>query len=111
MTMFELLDSFGLPWFRQGSAPQDLPETFLTEWEFDRSLFLEYDNTAQGITGIFSICLYTSDPSKLKDLDTFCSRAKQAGFIIRKLPRDIASGIENFYGRQCEVYDIESNQI
>ena len=111
MRMFELLDSFGLPWFRQGSAPQELPETFVTEWEFDRELFLEYNNTAQGITGIFSICLYTSDPSKLKELDRFCQAAKQAVFIIRKLPRDIASGIEEFYGRQCEIYDIESNQI
>lgn len=111
MTLFELLDSFGLPWFRQGSAPQELPETFLTEWEFDRGPFLEYNNTAQGITGIFSICLYTIDPAKLKDLDTFCIRAKNEGFIIRKLPRDIASGIEGFYGRQCEIYDIQSNQI
>lgn len=110
VTMFELLDSFGLPWYRQGSAPHELPPVFLTEWEFDRDLFLKYDDDAAGEYGVFSICLYTSDPARLDDLSTFCKYAKNAGFILRILPRDVASGIEGYYGRQCEIYDVKLNK-
>lgn len=110
MTILELLDAFGLPWFRQGSAPHELPETFVTEWQFDADLLLRYDNDAGGRFSIYSICIYTSDPSRLHALDDLCDMARRNGFTIRKEPRDIASGVDRYYGRQCEIYDVIFNK-
>lgn len=107
MTLFDFLDEYGLPWYRQGSAPQELPETFLTEWMFDRLPFMLHDDDARSVIGVYSICLYTRRPGALIILDDFCRKAKEKGFIVRTLPRDVASGVEGYYGRQIELYDIK----
>lgn len=110
-TIFDLLEAFGLPYYRQGSAPEELHDTILTEWEIARDGMAFYDNEAKSEVRLYSICIYTYNVDDLAKLDDFCIMALREGYVIRQRPYDVPSGIEGCFGRACRISYTEKNLL
>lgn len=66
MDIYSIIRGAGFEVWTQGSAPQELPESFFTVWKDDSADILHADNKAQEIRRDFTLIYYTKDFATLE---------------------------------------------
>ena len=112
MTIFELLDNTGKPYFRYGTVPAETASEFFTFQNIDTRAILPTDNDINLLAPVYDIVYYTSDPKNIYDiLDGFIKSAKKDGWTILVYPYDITCREPNLYGRLARITKIDYNSI
>lgn len=113
-TLISLLETFGFPVIRQGSlAPnQAYPDTFFTFWNNDETGESFYDNQTASVDYEYDINVYSTDPSRVYDLQASArSLLKQNGWIIADRGYDVPSDEITHVGRGMTVEYLQSQTI
>ena len=106
----EILESFGLPFCKQGSASiwDKYPETFITFWNNDSPDHAHYNDKRFGTAWDYSINVYSSDPLVTYSLLDDVQEAFEAkGWTVLSKGFDVASDEKSHSGRGIEVYKLE----
>lgn len=112
MTIFELLNKTGKPYYRYGSVPRETATDFFTFQQIDQIEILSTDNEIQLKADVYDVVYYTSSPEYIyTPLDDFCRDAKTDGWTLERLPRDIATDEPNMFGRLARLAKIDYNTI
>ncbi len=110
-SLIELLETFGVPVYRQGSMSNDeeYPETFITFWNNDSVNHSHYDNDEYGTNWDFDVNVYSSDPEMVYSLlMEIRSLLKQNGWITPEKGHDVASDEATHTGRGMQVLFLDT---
>ena len=102
----EIFKEIGLPYSRQGSyeTESELPNSFFTFWNVATNSISFYNDYELKVDWEWAIYIYTNDPSILySKLNEFIDLAKKKGFVCNGRGKDIASGIQNYFGRYVTI--------
>ena len=96
--------------YRQGSAPKELPNLFITFWENESRDLKHYDNEPISTVHNFDINVYGTKISEVYNTLEICIELlKNKGFIISGKGHDIPSDNSNYRSRGIEViYQLEN---
>ena len=101
--LFDVFEAFGVQYYRQGSAPAELPERFFTFWEIDQDPMVPMDDDYRATKSLFGIWYYDTDIKRLyTEPERLIHALKNAGFIVDSLPHDFASE-DLLYSRYFQV--------
>lgn len=111
--LFNLFESFGLPYFRQGSlSDEDYPPEFFTYWNIDTPNMSFYDNKARRYAEYVMVGFYTTDSKAVyTKLDEFAQVAESNGFVLEGKPKDAPADKVNYYGRVCYFRIIHNTEV
>lgn len=108
--LFDLFDSIGLPYHRQGSlANREYPPSFFTFWNVDTQPTKHRDNKLIKYDELVQIGFYTNDASQIySQLDVggeFYQKIQENNkyFEIAEMPQDADADEDNFFGRVCLI--------
>ena len=100
----EVFEEMQLPYYRQGNAPSELPEAFLTYWNIDTPESGFYDNDSHKNIYFWIVYCYATDENELySTLDSFIELAKNKGFKTDGKGKDIPSDVPNYLGRYIKL--------
>lgn len=112
MTIFELLDNTGKPYFRYGTVPAETVSNFFTFQNIDTRAVFPADNDISFLAPVYDVVYYTDEPNDIYSiLDEFVKSAKNDGWIILEYPYDITCREPNLYGRLARITKINYNTI
>lgn len=99
--LFDLFESMGYPYFRQGSLSDDeYPNSFFTFWNYSTPTLRHRDDESKEYSYNIMVYFYTNNPRLVYEvMDEFIALAKQRGFVIEGKSYDTPSDKDNFYGR------------
>ena len=90
--LFDIFDRLNVPYYRQGSAPEKLPERFYTFWEIDSDREGAFDNKERFTVSRFGIWYYDNNIRRLySEPDNIVRELESAGWKIEGLPIDHVS--------------------
>lgn len=104
--LIAILETFGVPVFRQGSLSNDAryPQTFITFWNNASNDHAHYDNAFYGVEWDYNIFVYSSNINTTYSLLSDVRAAlKAAGWIPASHGFDAASDEPSHTGRGIEV--------
>ena len=102
--LFALFDMLGTEYYRQGSAPEILPDHFFTFWEIEQKDFTNFDNKRNGRVSHFGICYYDVDIRRTyTEPERLVDALDKNNWIVESLPKDMPTDEEGFYGRYLRV--------
>lgn len=106
----ELQIENGTVYARQGSFTEleSIPDDLYSFWNISSDLSGFYNNKPNQCIWEWNICYYTTNAANLyKGLIDFTNKAKEKGFIIKSLGKDIPVDEPHFYGRYTTVQYIQ----
>ena len=106
--LLAILDSFNYPVYRQGSAPDVYPPTFVTFWQADAPDISHYDNAPHSTAWEYSVYVYSTDVRTCYNLQAQIIAALRAdGWVIPGRGYDARSDNPSHIGRGLDVTYIE----
>lgn len=98
----------GFPVYQQGTAPAELPETFVTVWQDFSGDILHGDNKPTQCRHEWSLVFYTSEKTKIySGLQAVISALKKRGYLISGQGYDASGAFEGYDARALDVVKIE----
>lgn len=102
------LAELGLPVKQQGTAPENLPESFYTVWEDYSADNMTGDNRTKSITHEWTLIYYTKNYSTIyTGLQDAINALKRKGYILTGAGYDDAGNYRGWQARAVEVKKIE----
>ena len=111
-TLIEILESFGVPVFLQGSLAEDepYPDSFFTFWNNDSESKAYYDGDENAIVYDYDVNFYSNDPEKVySTLREAKKKLKTAGFIVSGDGYSVMSDEPTHDGRGINVLYLKFN--
>lgn len=106
--IFADLADVGFSVYQQGTAPEVLPESFATVWEYPSSDILHADNKAKQCRREWEIVFYTTDKTQIySGLKTIISTLKKRGYLIDGQGYDASASWKDYDARAVDVVKIE----
>ena len=99
----------GFPVYQQGTAPAELPETFVTVWQDYSGDILHADNKPIQCRHEWTLVFYTKDATKIfSGLQAVINALKKRGYKISGQGSDTSSSWEGYDARAVDVIKIEN---
>lgn len=109
-SLIALLETFGVPVYRQGSMSNDeeYPETFITFWNNESGDHAHYENAEYGTKWDFDVNVYSSDPEQTYGvLSEIRTLLKKNNWIVPEKGHDVASDEATHTGRGLNILYLE----
>ena len=110
--LIEILESFGVPVFLQGSLAEDepYPDSFFTFWNNGSESSAYYDDDENAILYDYDVNFYSNDPEKVySTLREAKKKLKAAGFIVSGDGYSVMSDEPTHDGRGINVLYLKFN--
>lgn len=99
----------GFSVYQQGAAPKELPESFVTVWEYPSDDILHADNKPKQCRHEWEIVFYTTDKSKIfSGLQAVINALKRRGYLISGQGGDASGSWEGYDARAVDAVYIEN---
>lgn len=99
----------GFPVYQQGTAPEKLPETFVTVWQDYSGDIVHADNKPKQCRHEWSLVFYTKDTAKIfSGLQAVINALKKRGYLISGQGYDVSGAFEGYDARAVDVVKIEN---
>lgn len=99
----------GFPVYQQGTAPAELPESFVTVWQDSSDDILHADNKAVECRHEWTLIFYTQDKTKIfSGLKAVINALKGRGYLISGQGYDASGAWESYDARAVDVVKIEN---
>ena len=110
--LIEILESLGLPVYRQGSMTEKTyPESFFTFWNTESPDHAYYDNKDYGTEWAFMVNCYSSDPAvPYEKLMEARRLLKQNEWTVPGKGYDVYSDEPTHTGRGMTIYFLETDK-
>lgn len=108
--LIELLETFDLPVFRQGSLEENekYPDSFFTFWNVNSPDHAHYDNDNYGVVWDFDVNAYSNDPTTTYQLIRDArALLKRNGWIVTSSGYDLPTDEPTHTGRGMNVLFLE----
>ncbi len=103
------LEGAGFSAYQQGTAPAQLPETFVTVWQDDSDDILHADNKAVQCRHDWTLIFYTKDKTQIfSGLQAVINALKKRGYLISGRGYDVSGSWEGYDARAVDVIKIEN---
>ena len=107
--IYKDLEETGLKVWKQGTVPDDMPDSYITVWNDDSEDNLNVDNKTKRVEYSFTVIYYTKDWESLYTrFESIISLLKEKGYVIDGQGFDIDSGLDDYDARCVEVSKIEN---
>lgn len=98
----------GVAAYQQGTAPANLPEQFVTVWEYPSGDILHGDNKPKQCRREWELVFYTKDTRQIfSGMQAVINALKKRGYLISGNGGD-ATGWEGYDARAVDVVKIEN---
>lgn len=102
----------GFPVYQQGTAPAELPETFVTVWQDYSGDILHADNKPLQCRHEWTLVFYTKDTKQIfSGLQAVINALKKRGYSISGQGYDISGAFEGYDARAVDVVKIENLEV
>lgn len=103
------LKAEGIAAYQQGTAPRDLPETFVTVWEYPSENITHGDNKPTQCRREWEIVFYTTDAAQIySGLEAVIKALKKRGYATIGQGGDASGTWEGYNARAVDVVKIEN---
>lgn len=103
--LIELLETFGYKVFLQGSAPEVVPDSFFTFWDFSSSDASAYDNDSRVEEKGYWVYSYSIDPVECEEMINKAKKLlKENDFIPEGSGISVMAHNKDYTGKMLTVY-------
>ena len=112
VNIFDDLAGVGFPVYQQGTAPEHLPDSFLTVWEDYSSDLSHGDNKPQQLEQGWTLIFYTKDKNEIYNgLNAAIKHLKTKGYKINGRGSDYSGTWEGYEARVVDVVKITDLEV
>lgn len=102
-------EAAGFAVYQQGTAPETLPQSFVTVWQDSSEDILHGDNKARQCRHDWTLIFYTQDTAQIfSGLQTVINALKKRGYLISGQGYDAAGSWQGYAARAVDVAKIEN---
>lgn len=102
----------GFSVYQQGTAPRELPESFVTVWQDDSGGNLYADNKATEDRHEWTVIFYTKDKTQIfSGLKAVINALTKRGYLISGQGYDVAGSWEGYDARAVDAVFIEDLEV